>query len=814
MFVGMGLIEILIFVFFGLGGSVGVPMGMSPAPEDPMMAAIAPDECLAWSTWSGSIVPPVDGNITERWMAQPELGDAWKNIQTAYFEYCRRGADAENEAILESAATVTRHFIMHAVAFYVTETTVTDFGPFEELTGGALVELGEDPDEVMGHINAIVKFMLEEAEQQPETIAIDGRTFRTMMVPNAVENRFTWGPVDEHHFAVTIGEGEMERLLARMKTPPPAWLIALKERLPVDRVSSVSWIDGKKLVDLIMEAARQSGVEEPVEILEILGLSQIRGIGQVTGLDEKGFVGRSHVRIEGEPSGLQGLFSETPITAVMISRVPDDRMFTLALAVSPSRIFELIQKTVETNEFMRGGFESSLNEFNESAGLDLKSDIIERLDENAFFYGSINLANPSSGWVVGVGASKEMGLSDPFMKIVQLLRDNSGEAYKITESEVDGITIYTYEDQRGWSGVNGASWALGDGELLFSLDKSSMRRHLRREPLANDALANNEWFAQVFTSPSQSSSGPIMISSLDLPQVLRLAIPLASPFVDQMLPDGFDYSMDDIPSLDVLTKEMKPNLTAMYRTSDGFESVQRQTYPGGSPINLIPAVTVSTLPAMMEVARSANRTDPANRVRQLVIAMHNYHDANKALPARFNKNDAGEPLLSWRVHILPFMGYQDLYNRFNLNEPWDSEHNKTLIDQMPSDFAHPKMKLDPGKTVYVVPQGADSVMIDPGDARTSPKGTRLEAVTDGTSRTALVLEVAGENAVIWTQPSDYAWEDHIPPVTGLYSGWRNGLIIGFCDGSVQTLSPDKVTEVFEAIVKANDGEVIDLWDDR
>lgn len=807
--------EIILFVFFGLGGSIGAPLGMSPAPEDPMMAAIAPDECLAYTTWSGSIVPPADGNVTERWMAQPEITGAWQGLQTEYLEYCRKGTDPENAVFVEQALGVARHLLTHAVAIYITETTVTEFGPFEQLTGGAIVELGENPTEVMVPINSIVDFLIESNELQAESVTIDGRNFQTMMVPNAVENRFTWGLVDDHHFALTIGEGEMERLLTRTKTAPPQWLMSLRERLPVERVSSVSWIDGKKAVDLVMEAARQSGIEQQVEAIELLGLGQIRGIGMVTGLDTQGFLGRGHVMIQGKPSGLFGLVSDDPITSGMIARIPNDRMYTLAVAASPTRVFELIREVAATDDFSNDGFQSALNEFNESASLDLETDIINRLDENAFFYGSVNLANPSSGWVVGIGASGEMGLSDPLEKIVDLFREGAGEAFDLTESDVDGNTIYTYVDKNGWSGFGGASWALADGELLFSMDQSALRRHLRREPLANDALANDEWFSQVFTPPSGSTRGPVMISSLDLPQVLRLAVPLASPFTDEMVPEEFDFSIDDLPSLDVLTREMKPSLSAIYRTSDGFESIQRQTYPGGSPINLVPAISISALPAVVELARSAARTDSANRMKQMVLAMHMYHDAYKSLPPRFNKNEAGEPLLSWRVHILPFLGdHQELYESFHLDEPWDSDHNKSLIDKMPSEFMHPKMKLESGKTVYLAPQGTDSVMIEPKVSKTPPRGLTLEAIPDGTSQTAMVLEVSEENAVIWTQPSDYPWEENDQPVSGLYAGWKTGLNIAFCDGSVQFLSNEKVTRFFEALVKTNDGETVDLWNDR
>ncbi len=53
-------------------------------------------------------------------------------------------------------------------------------------------------------------------------------------------------------------------------------------------------------------------------------------------------------------------------------------------------------------------------------------------------------------------------------------------------------------------------------------------------------------------------------------------------------------------------------------------------------------------------------------------------------PAYFDAE--GKPWLSWRVHLLPFLGYQSLYERFNLNESWDSANNLPLLDEMPDLF--------------------------------------------------------------------------------------------------------------------------------
>ena len=68
-------------------------------------------------------------------------------------------------------------------------------------------------------------------------------------------------------------------------------------------------------------------------------------------------------------------------------------------------------------------------------------------------------------------------------------------------------------------------------------------------------------------------------------------------------------------------------------------------------------------------AREAQKS--SNNLKEIGLAFHNYHDVNGSLPNNSYTPD-GKPLLSWRVHILPFVGESALYQQFNLNEPWDS----------------------------------------------------------------------------------------------------------------------------------------------
>ncbi len=90
--------------------------------------------------------------------------------------------------------------------------------------------------------------------------------------------------------------------------------------------------------------------------------------------------------------------------------------------------------------------------------------------------------------------------------------------------------------------------------------------------------------------------------------------------------------------------------------------------------------------SLLAAQATARKERVANNMKQIGLAMFNYHDVHASFPASASYSDDGKPLLSWRVHVLPFIEHMPLYKEFHLDEPWDSEHNRKLIERMPEVY--------------------------------------------------------------------------------------------------------------------------------
>ncbi len=207
------------------------------------------------------------------------------------------------------------------------------------------------------------------------------------------------------------------------------------------------------------------------------------------------------------------------------------------------------------------------------------------------------------------------------------------------------------------------------------------------------------------------------------------------------------------------------------------------------------------LPAALHNAReAARRIQSSNNMKQIALAMHEFHQMKGSFPAHAIFDKHGKPLLSWRVQLLPLLEQQQLYDQFHLNEPWDSPHNRSLLTRIPAVYQNPNRPPD-GKTNYLVPTGK-------GTAFDGVDGMTIADIHDGTSNTIMFVEADDDRAVIWTKPDDLE-VDLDRPLDGLGNFRPGGFLAGLCDGAVRDISNSVDPQTLKALFTRSGGETID-----
>lgn len=208
------------------------------------------------------------------------------------------------------------------------------------------------------------------------------------------------------------------------------------------------------------------------------------------------------------------------------------------------------------------------------------------------------------------------------------------------------------------------------------------------------------------------------------------------------------------------------------------------------------------LPAVQAAREAARRMSSSNNLKQAALAFHNYESTYRRMPPRCTEDAEGKPLLSWRVHLLPYFGEQELYSQFHLDEPWDSEHNKTLVDKMPAYFRDPRSKAPQGHTTYVAPFGGEDETATIWDLEEA----NFANVTDGLSNTLLFISVPDSASVPWTKPDDInISEVDLPKLLAEFPAIFE---VALADGSVQSFPKFIDQETLKAMMSCAGGEAV------
>ena len=263
-----------------------------------------------------------------------------------------------------------------------------------------------------------------------------------------------------------------------------------------------------------------------------------------------------------------------------------------------------------------------------------------------------------------------------------------------------------------------------------------------------------------------------------------------------------------------------------------FRSIRPKKDNSNTLAELIGALTIITaiiqlgLPAWESAYRNKHTKRSRNQLTAVAKAINAYHVTHGQFPPACVRDDNGRPMHSWRVLILPELGYQDLYDTYRFDEPWNSPHNRSLLKSVPDEYWCYMMPAGFGNgiTTFVAIVGQETMW---------PEGRNMKSadIHDGVGQTIMIGEVSPHLGIEWLEPRDISFEKaalgfhrasrpiqggtvnkllaaHRSPVNEL-DGTRVAQVVT-ADGRVQKLPEDLPPDTIRALLTASGGEPIDI----
>ena len=205
----------------------------------------------------------------------------------------------------------------------------------------------------------------------------------------------------------------------------------------------------------------------------------------------------------------------------------------------------------------------------------------------------------------------------------------------------------------------------------------------------------------------------------------------------------------------------------------------------------------------IQSTRPRTRPPCKDNLHSIGLALHNYHDAHGCFPPAYIADTNGRPMHSWRVLILPYLDQQELYARYDFNEPWNGPHNAQLAEEF-STLKIFRCPRDSGAgTSY-------AAVIGPHTCWQGSNPCHIQDITDGTSNTLLVVEVH-DSGIHWMEPRDLHVAQMAPTINpiggqGISSPHEGGAYGLIADGSVRFLSESIPAGDVRLLYERDDGE--------
>ena len=683
------------------------------------------------------------------------------------------------------------------------------------------------------------------AREEVQLKTVEGRevSFVGTNVPNV---EFSWWN-ESGHLVIGVGLHASDQIIATASgktdniTKNPLWAgLRSHEGYTVD---SLAWLDSGRLLDQFgdfsMPPTPSGKVMTIRELAELLGLHNIRELTMQTGY--RGLQTWQDIRLnaDGPLTGLAAILKQRNLSLSELPPMPKATSGFAAAAFDLGGSIDTVLGTVRgLMQKLEPNAEAELNEglarITEVFGGDLRTDFIDGFGDVWCLYADPAALPVPIGFSPVIAASiKDKGkLVNGIARIVELAQQAGNQNFTIRQTSKDGREYFSFS-LPGMPVV--PTIMVTENWLVASVTPGSAQSMAQREsgklpswkPDANVTAALAE-LPQDYSSITVSDPAP---SYQQLLQLAPMGFSLLEQNVLPQIADGtlqMPFGLEDLPAAEMVTEPMFPNVTVGYSTENGIGSTTRQSVPANPMGNMsatvgVPILVALLLPAVQQAREAARRTQSKNNLKQIGLAMHNYHDIFNEFPRGTVPNDELEPdeRLSWAYSILPFIEQQALHESIDGEAGWETEENSQAVLTAVPAFQNPSqpgVRTNPSAGDYVAMAGVgeDAAILENDDPRAGIFGynrrCRFRDITDGTSNTIMITDsseptpsyLAGGRATI----KGFSQSPYLNGPDGIGSPHAGVVQVLLGDGSVRAISVNIDETTLEALATKAGAEVV------
>ncbi len=699
-------------------------------------------------------------------------------------------------------------------------------------------------------IGGVVRAVAAEEGFEFEEKNVQGRKVVQTRLPEGPPVELAWW-AESGHLVITVGLNAAAQGIAVATgdapniTSDPLWKKYGGEG--EFEVTSRVWLDFARVREVVspipLPPLRDGRVVTVKDVLEPLGLNGLDTFAVVSGYDGKSL--RSDVTFDapGPRTGLLALIDQKPMTMDDLPPIPANATgfstFSMDWAKSYDTMVGIARNMTKFGPPEAAAqLEDALDQAPRMLGFDPRNDLLEPLGHVHCVYAEPNAS--FLGIPLGFGAAVSVDDADKLKNTLAML---VGRAKAMVDQEVgpNGLTIHR-NDRFGseivtleiGGGFVNPSFVVDGDWLVVGVTPQTVQSFLLRQSGKLDrwsAEDHAELFAGLpkeFTSFTYTDPRPAV-------QGLAAAAPTVLGFVQGAIAQSGEFgpnfrmpvSAADLPPAELVTRPLFPNVSVGWTTDEGTRVVTRSSLPAmpsmGSGAAATPVLVALLLPAVQQAREAARKAQSKNNMKQLGLAMHNYHDTFGHMPVGTVPNAKLKPeaRLSWMYSVLPFIEQGNLFEQIDEKEGWKGENNGRWTDTTISVFVNPNVATDDaaGKTHYVgiAGYGKDPWALPAGHARAGLFGddrkVRFRDITDGLSNTMAIAE-ASDDFGAWAAGGrssirGFTKKEYVNGPDGIGSNWSDGgfnVLMG--DGSVRYVDEGIDPKVLEALSSMSGGEVV------